>query len=138
VGELRLGTWEGRALEELRDEPLWGAIQRYPSGTRIPGGETLREVQARAVAAVESLLETHADHVVAVVSHGDVIKALVAHYAGMHLDLFQRISVAPASLSVLRLAPEGPRLLCVNDTGSVPPPPEPPTSGRASVAHEGA
>lgn len=137
VGELRMGAWEGRALDELRDEPLWGAIQHYPSGTRIPGGETLREVQARAVAALEDLREPHADEVVAVVSHGDVIKAVVAHYAGTHLDLFQRIHVSPASLTVLRLAPEGPRLLCVNDTGSVPPPPEPPTKDRASGDHTG-
>jgi hypothetical protein len=67
---------------------------------------------------------TYPDEVVALVSHADVIKAIIAHYVGMHLDLFQRLVIAPASLTWLHLGRGGPRLVVMNDTGAVPRPPE--------------
>ena len=123
VGEVRFGSWEGRALEELRADPLWERVQRHPSGTRFPGGESLADVQARAVAALDGLAARHPREVVAVVSHADVIKAAVAHYAGAHLDHFQRLVVAPASLCVIHLSDGEPRLVLFNDSGALPPPP---------------
>jgi probable phosphoglycerate mutase len=125
VGEVRYGEWTGRELKELRQEPLWTVVQQQPSRARFPGGECLAEVQSRAVAAVEGVAENHPEGVVAVVSHGDVIKALLAFYSGLHLDHFQRFAVGTASVSVVRITAGGPRVLLVNDTGSVPPPPEP-------------
>jgi probable phosphoglycerate mutase len=124
IGEIRGGDWEGRTLKSLREEPLWGAVQHYPSITRLPGGETLGEVQSRAVAAIEGLRQRHEGGVVAAVSHGDVIKGLIAHYAGLHLDLFQRLAVSPASVSVVQFTPHGPRLALMNDTSGLPSPPE--------------
>lgn len=127
VGEVRYGDWTGRELKALRKDPLWATVQQFPSLVRFPGGESLVEVQARVVAAVDSLRARHPDQVVAVVSHGDVIKAAVAHFSGAHLDMFQRFSVATASLSVLRFTANGPHLALFNDTGAVPPfePPQP-------------
>lgn len=137
VGEVRFGSWEGRELDALREEALWLGVQSFPSGTRFPGGENMAEVQSRAVAAVERLRVGHEDEMVAIVSHGDVIKALVAHYMGCHLDMFQRLVVAPASLSVLRVGGRAPRLLLFNDTGSVPQPPEPSPEARDQGAAHG-
>lgn len=125
VGEVRFGEWTGRELKALRQEPLWPVVQHQPSRARFPGGESLAEAQARAVAAVEGVAESHPDGVVAVVSHGDIIKSLLAFYSGLHLDHFQRFAVGTASVSVVRITSGGPRVLLVNDTGSVPPPPEP-------------
>jgi probable phosphoglycerate mutase len=119
VGELRCGSWEGRELADLRTDELWPLIQQYPSGTRLPGGESLTDVQARAVAALDEL-RAAGWNCVAVVSHADVIRAAVAHYVGAPLDLCRRLSVAPASLTVLRLGERGPQLVLFNDTG-VPP-----------------
>ena len=130
VGEIEFADWTGESLEGLRKNEArrWHGVQHHPSGTRFPGegGETLYEAQARAVAGIEALRAEHAAHeVIAVVSHADVIKAIVAHYAGTHIDLFQRLIVSTASLSVIRFAPDRPFLLLFNDTGAVPPAPEP-------------
>src|SRR4030095_11770885 len=97
VGEVRYGTWTGRTLKELGKEPLWKVVQATPSAARFPEGESLFEMQARAVLAVERLREAHPRQTVAVCSHADVIKALTCHYLGMHLDLFQRVVDSTAS-----------------------------------------
>lgn len=120
VGEIQFGEWTGRAMKELADTPTWRHIQQFPSGTRIPGGETLREMQNRVVDALEALRAAHPKDVIAVVAHADVIKAAVAHYLGVHLDLFQRIIISPASVSVVAVSEHGPRVLSVNDTGEPP------------------
>jgi probable phosphoglycerate mutase len=125
VGEIQFGEWTGRTIKELSDSPTWQNIQRFPSGTRIPGGETLREMQNRVVDALESLRADHPKDIIAVFAHADVVKAMVAHYLGVHLDLFQRIVISPASLSVVTVGDHGPHVLCVNDTGMPPAFPEP-------------
>jgi probable phosphomutase (TIGR03848 family) len=135
VGEVRYGQWTGQTLKDLRQDPLWSVVQQHPSLVRFPDGESIAEVQARAVAALEALRAEHPSGAVAVVSHGDVIKAAVAYYAGVHLDMFQRFAVGTASLSVLRLAEQGPRLLLFNDTGTVPPLP-PPAEPEAAAPQE--
>jgi len=121
VGEVRYGAWTGKSLKELSQEDAWRMVQVYPSGARFPGGEMIREMQARAVAEIDAIVAAHPEQTVAVVSHADVIKAVLAHYVGLHLDLFQRLVISPASLSVLAFTPMGPRLICLNDTSHNPP-----------------
>jgi probable phosphomutase (TIGR03848 family) len=117
LGEVRYGDWTGKSLEELSKQDAWKIVQVYPSGMRFPGGEAIREMQARVVHELESLAADHPRQIVAVFSHADVIKAALAHYLGVHLDLFQRIVIDPASVSVLGLSPWGPHVLRVNDSG---------------------
>ncbi|RZS80050.1 putative phosphomutase (TIGR03848 family) [Motilibacter rhizosphaerae] len=118
LGECHYGEWTGRPLAELAKDPLWPVVQQQPSAVRFPGGESLREVQHRAVAAVRELDEELGEQAVWVaVSHGDVIKAVLADALGMHLDAFQRIAVDPASVSVVRYTKERPYVLRVNDSG---------------------
>lgn len=125
VGETRYGDWTGQALKELTQRPEWVRIQVNPSGARFPNGEGLAEMQARMVAALDKIEAAHPKDVVTVFSHADPIKSAIAHYAGVHLDLFQRIVVNPASVTWIKLTPHGPRVMCVNDTGElVPPQPE--------------
>jgi probable phosphoglycerate mutase len=121
VGEVRYGKWEGKALKKLvNKKPEWFAVQHYPSRFRFPKGESLREVQHRAVTALEGLAGKHEEEMIAVVSHADVIKLILAHYLGVHIDLFQRIVVAPASVSVVALMKDGAmRVLRVNDDGPI-------------------
>jgi probable phosphoglycerate mutase len=116
VGEVRYGAWTGRPLKELARLALWQTVQRQPSAARFPEGESLYEMQARSVAALERLRGAHPGQTVAVCSHADVIKAVVAHYLGMHLDLFQRLVVGPASLTAVGFTPV-PHLLRLNDGG---------------------
>jgi probable phosphoglycerate mutase len=127
LGEVHLGRWTGQPLKKLRKRRLWRAVQFTPSTVRFPGGESFREVQARVVAELEELKAKHHDQTIAVVSHADVIKAALAHYVGLHLDLFQRLVIAPASLTVLELGDTVPRLSCMNDVSHLPE-----VSGRAA------
>ena len=114
--ELDFGEWTGLTFEEVRASAAWQQFNSFRSCTRIPGGELMLEVQARAVAALERLRERHAGWVVAV-SHGDVIRAAIAHYVGIPLDLVQRLEVGPASVSALSFDAGGVRILRLNDTG---------------------
>jgi probable phosphomutase (TIGR03848 family) len=118
LGECRYGDWTGQELKKLAKDPLWKVVQAHPSAARFPGGEALRETQARAVEAVRAHNERLGDDATWVaVSHGDVIKALVADALGLHLDLFQRIQVDPCSLTVIRYTPLRPFLIRLNDVG---------------------
>jgi len=117
--ECDYGDWTGRSLRDLAKEKLWRTVQTQPSAAVFPGGESLGDVQQRAVAAVRrrdrEVEEEHgAGAVWVAVSHGDVIKALIADALGMHLDLFQRLHVDPASISVVRYTAERPFVLGTN------------------------
>lgn len=127
LGEVRYGDWEGKKIKKLATKPEWHAVQYYPSRFQFPNGEALREVQFRAIQALEKLSATHHDDIIVVVSHADLIKLVLAHYLGTHIDLFQRIVISPASVSVLALMNNGVvRVVRVNDTGLLQPPPEQP------------
>jgi probable phosphomutase (TIGR03848 family) len=114
IGEVRYGAWTGRSLKALSKTKLWTVIQRWPSNVRFPQGETLREVQSRALNEVERIREEHPKGVVCCVSHADTIKLIVAHYLGVHIDLFQRIFIGPASVSVIHIGQFGPQVLSLN------------------------
>jgi probable phosphoglycerate mutase len=114
IGEVQYGAWTNRSLKSLARTKLWIKIQRFPSGARFPQGETLREVQARALGELERIQARHPKQLVCVVSHADVIKLVVAHYLGVHIDLFQRIAIGPASVSAIAVGEEGPMVLSVN------------------------
>jgi len=126
VGEVRYGDWTGKELSELAKTDLWRTVQFHPSGARFPEGESIHEMQTRAVLACERLRAAHPGETVAVCSHADVIKAVVAHYLGLHLDLFQRLVVGTASVTALGFGPV-PYLLRLSDSGTtrdLNPPPE--------------
>lgn len=119
VTECDYGQWQGRSLGDLAKEPLWAVVQNHPAAVVFPGGESLAGMQARAVAAVRRHdAAVEAEHgptaVWAVVSHGDIIKALLADALGMHLDLFQRLNVGPASVSIVRYGTARPDVVATN------------------------
>jgi len=123
LGEVRYGEWSGKELKKLAKEPLWKVVQSHPSAMTFPGegGESLRAMADRAVDAVRDwnsrLASDKEDAVYAVVSHGDVIKAILADALGMHLDQFQRLVVDPGSVSIVSYTPLRPFVLRVNDVG---------------------
>lgn len=117
-GECRYGDWTGKPLKKLIHEPLWRVVQAHPSAVTFPGGESMPDVQHRAVAAVRdwnAKLGAAATYLIC--SHGDVIKAIIADSLGLHLDQSQRIQVDPCSLTVIRYTPLRPFLIRMNDTG---------------------
>lgn len=125
LGECRYGDWTGRELKTLVKEPLWKVVQSHPSAAVFPGpeGESLRAMQQRAVEAVRhwdaEVAAEHGDDALWVaVSHGDVIKAVLADALGAHLDSFQRIVVDPCSVSAVRYTATRPFVLRSNDSGA--------------------
>lgn len=134
LAEVGFGEWSGRSLDQLRGLPLFQQWNAFRSGTRIPGGELMLETQCRVVLEMLRLRELHPQECVALVSHGDVIKAAVAYFLGVPLDLFSRIEIGLASVSVISLGSLGPWVLCVNHSGEtlpMPPPPLPSAPGAA-------
>lgn len=117
LGEVNYGDWTGQALDDLSKLEIWRVVQSYPSGMRFPGGDSMREMQMRIVTELELIAADHPREIVAVVSHADLIKAALAHFLGVHFDLFQRIVVDPASVSVITLTKFGPRVSRINDDG---------------------
>ena len=135
--ECDYGDWQGRPLKDLAKEPLWKTVQAQPSAAHFPGGESMAAMQARVVDAVRRRdAEIEREHgpgaVWVAVSHGDLVKAVLADALGMHLDLFQRINVDPASVSIVRYTASRPFVLATNthdgDLSWLVPPPK---KGRA-------
>lgn len=125
LGECRYGDWTGQQLKRLAKDPLWKVVQQHPSGAVFPGasGESLRAMSQRAVDAVRGwdahFAAAAGDGALWVaISHGDVIKAVVADALGLHLDGFQRIVVDPCSVTVVRYTPLRPFLVRLNDVGA--------------------
>lgn len=118
--EVDYGRWTDRTLAQVSRTKQWQVVQATPSLMAFPDGETIRDAQARSVAAVEQIVARHRRGVVVAVSHADVIKSLVAFYVGQPLDMFQRLVVSPGSVTMLALAPGGrPALLRFNDDGAL-------------------
>jgi 2,3-bisphosphoglycerate-dependent phosphoglycerate mutase len=140
--ECGYGEWTGRKLSDLGKEKLWSAVQTQPSAVRFPGGEAMSEMASRAVTAIRGwdarLGAEHGRHTVwAAVSHGDVIKAILADALGMHLDSFQRILVDPASVSIVSYTASRPYVITTNSTNAdlgklLAPPPKKRTRPRST------
>jgi probable phosphoglycerate mutase len=117
--EMDAGNWTGRTLPSLRRTKLWNTVQRNPSRFSFPGGESFVDAGARVLDEIERIVARHPRGRIAVGTHGDLVRVLVSHFTGAHLDQFQRVMSEPASVSVVHVGDGAPRILLVNDTGSL-------------------
>jgi probable phosphoglycerate mutase len=117
--EVDYGTWSGKKLAMLSKNKLWKTVQESPSRMYFPQGEGIAQMQARAMKSVHEAVSVKGKGAAVLVSHGDVIKSIVASALGMHLDEFQRIVIDPASISILDYSTTKPRTLLLNDSRSV-------------------
>jgi probable phosphoglycerate mutase len=116
LGEVDIGSWEGKSLKALRRRKLWAVLQSMPSLFQFPEGESIRQAQARITAELEALRAMHkgSKAILACIFHADPIKLALAHYMGLPLDMYQRLTVSPASISVLRVHDGQAKLLHLN------------------------
>ncbi len=119
LNEVDYGSWSGKKLAVLSQNKLWKTVQNNPSAMYFPDGEGLAHMQQRAMQSVHEAVTQKGKGSVVLVSHGDVIKAIVCSALGMHLDDFQRIVIDPASVTLLDFSSGQPRLTLLNDTRSV-------------------
>jgi len=121
LGETRFGRWEGQSISRLRRLKLWSQMQATPSLVTFPDGESPRETQARVIGELEQILSRHSG-AVACFSHADPIRLALAYFLGLPLDLFQRVSIEPASISTLLIQDGRVRVQSINDTRATRPP----------------
>ena len=114
LGEIRFGDWTDQSVPGLDEDPNWRRWNSFRSGTQAPEGDIMIEAQARIIREMLRLREIHPSEAIALVTHGDPIKAAVAYFMGAPLDLFLRIEISPASVSVIALDQDRPRILKVN------------------------
>jgi len=113
--ETDIGEWKGMEVKKARNLPLWKVVQNSPSRFRFPGGESFQEEQTRLVTAMEKIIDSHkSDEWVAIFSHADPIKLIIAFYLGMPLDHFQSLACGPGSLSILNVDKNGAALIGLN------------------------
>lgn len=116
--EMDYGLWSGRKLSSLSREKMWKEIQEKPSTVQFPQGERMRSMQKRALTSVSSALSESKNGTHLFVSHGDVLKAVVASLLKMKLDDFQSLVIDPASVTVIDFDGSKSRLLAFNDSHS--------------------
>src|SRR4051812_21294913 len=116
LGEFHAGEWEGLAIDDLDRIDEWRRFNQFRGGTRAPGGELMIETQARMIRRVQALAQKHDGETVGIVSHGDPLRAVVAFYMGIPMDMLLRFEISPASVSVVELSEWGARVMCVNQT----------------------
>jgi probable phosphomutase (TIGR03848 family) len=114
LSEVDYGKWTGKKLTSLYREKLWKVVQNRPSAMYFPEGEGLAQMQVRAMRAVHAAAAEGGLQII--VSHGDVIKSVVASVLGTHLDNFQKIVIDPASITVLDFDGADFRILTLNNT----------------------
>lgn len=118
--ELDVGDWQDKTLKQLRRRKLWKTVQHAPSRMRFPNGETFANAQQRIAETIEALSSKHKPQdLIVCVSHSDIIKLAVSYYLGQPLDLFQRLVVAPASISTLHIAESWTRVVNINHAASI-------------------
>jgi broad specificity phosphatase PhoE len=117
--EIDVGRWSGLSLQELAGDEHWRRYNGFRTGVRPPGGETTKEVQARMVAEIEDWQNRQPEGLIALVGHGDPLKAVIAHFIGIPIDHLSRMEIAPASVSLLEVGTWGARLLGLNGNGEI-------------------
>lgn len=118
LGEIRYGDWQGKTMASLYKSRAWKQLKARPADFRFPNGETIREAQVRGMTEIEKLRSKHKGQAILVCSHADMIRLLVAGYLGLPLDLYGRISIGPATTSVLHMTETASRVLKIADSGS--------------------
>jgi probable phosphoglycerate mutase len=114
VMEVDFGEWNGAELNALQGNTHWARYNAYRSGTRIPDGELVIEIQSRFVRKLEELKKSDPAGVIAIFSHGDPIRSALCYYLGIPLDFLHRFEISPGSYSVLKLEDWGPEVLNIN------------------------
>jgi probable phosphoglycerate mutase len=121
LDELDYGDWTGQTIESLRRVPQWQAFNSIRSCTRTPNGESMLEAQFRIVGVIDRLRERHRSGAIALVTHGDLIRAALAYYLGSPLDLMLRLDIHPASISTVEIDQAEPIIRCINNTEALCP-----------------
>jgi broad specificity phosphatase PhoE len=118
LNEIELGEWSGRSFEEIKAEPAWQQWNKARQVARAPGGESMLEAQQRVISHIDHVRARYPDARVVLVSHSDVLRAIILYYLGMSLDEFGRIEISPASISTVVVEEWGAKILALNEVSA--------------------
>ncbi|MGE5499584.1 MAG: histidine phosphatase family protein [Syntrophothermus sp.] len=118
--EVDFGRWTGKSFDELESDKVWKLFHTFRSGTPVPGGESMVDVQTRMITEIDRLRHKHPRQTVAIVSHGDPIRCTITYYAGIPLEMMLRINISTASVSIIEVEDWGARIHCINESGDIP------------------
>ncbi len=115
LDEVEFGEWTGRSFAGLADDSRWEAWNNRRASERAPGGESMQEVQERALLFLREAARRHTGKAIAAVSHCDVIRAVVAGILGLSLNNILRFDIAPASITRIGMGSGEERVLNLNE-----------------------
>lgn len=115
LNEIDFGSWAGQSFDALHGDPVWTGWNQARHVTRPPGGETALEAQSRVLRGLEALRARHGEARLALVSHADVIKLVIAHALGLGADAMHRVEIGPASVSAVVLGAWGAKVESLNE-----------------------
>jgi len=118
INDMHFGVWQGLSVAEARkDYPeLFELWRRSPEQLRIPEGETLDDVQKRAVATINDLVAKHEDETVALVTHRVVCKVLLCHALGLDNSHFWQIAQEATAINLFEIRGGRITVSLINDT----------------------
>ncbi|WP_283772344.1 histidine phosphatase family protein [Bradyrhizobium sp. sBnM-33] len=114
IDELDAGAWTGRSFASLRNDPLWGQWNTERGRVRPPDGESMLELQVRAVDHLNNIAASLPDGHIALCSHAEVIRAVVLHALNLPLDDYHRLDIAPATISTISIDRGGTEVISLN------------------------
>jgi probable phosphoglycerate mutase len=119
LGEMKFGDWEGKTFSDLDRDETWRSFNLIRSMVKPPNGELMIAVQARMIEAADRMRRAHQDTTIALVSHADPLRSLLAHFMGVTLDHLRRIRLDPASVSIVRFNGDWPEVVTLNHNGRI-------------------
>jgi broad specificity phosphatase PhoE len=114
LDEFDAGAWTGRSFAALHDDPLWSLWNTTRGAVRAPGGESMLELQTRAVDHLNRIASAMPNGHVALCSHAEVIRAVALHALNLPLDDFYRVDIAPATISTFAIHRDGIEVITLN------------------------
>jgi broad specificity phosphatase PhoE len=114
--DIDFGQWTGKCFPELSGDPVWRRFNTFRATTPIPGGETIAEVQRRSVEAMLSAIASFPGATLAFVGHADPMRAVLAYFAGIPIDMMLRLRIDTGSVSVIEVDQHAMTLSMLNTT----------------------
>lgn len=117
--DIDYGAWQGLSPNEVKAR--WPAVldawYQAPERARIPGGETLAQLQARGMGAVRQLIGQHPDQTIVIVGHTVINRVLLLAVLGLGLDRFWRLGQDTCAINVFETVGEDFLVVTLNETG---------------------
>jgi len=97
------GDWENLTFTDIKEKysKIYEEWLKDPALAKIPGAESLKDLQKRGVKAIESIISKHGGETIAVVGHGGINRVILFHYMNLDIDNFWRIKQDNCCINII-------------------------------------